>query len=124
MIAANVMQEKMTAIFGELYNKIKVKQNAISAAHTNIAQQSLAMRDVLACDGQEMKATARRLPNDERQTAFQITSIVSYNTGMTLGQVIHHKRIRKKQQYWNCLNRLTLKAPSSPGTLSIQLLHL
>lgn len=70
LIAANVMQEKMTAIFGELYNKIKVKQNAISAAHTNIAQQSLAMRDVLGCDGQEMKATARRLPNDERQTAF------------------------------------------------------
>ena len=96
LIAANVMQEKMTAIFGELYNKIKVKQNAISAAHTNIAQQSLAMRDVLACDGQEMKATARRLPNDERQTAFQITSIVSYNTGMTLGQVIHHKKNQEK----------------------------
>ena len=96
LIAANVMQEKMTAIFGELYNKIKVKQNAISAAHTNIAQQSLAMRDVLGCDGQEMKATARRLPNDERQTAFQITSIVSYNTGMTLGQVIHHKKNQEK----------------------------
>ena len=64
---------------------------------TIYATEVLSMRDVLACDGQAMRATDRLQPDGSRSGGKQITSIVSYETGMTLGQAIHNKKNQEKQ---------------------------
>ena len=75
---------------GRQYNLVRVCRKIY-------ATEILSKRDVLACDGQTMRATDRLQPDCSRSGGKQITSIVSYETGMTLGQAIHNKKNQEKE---------------------------
>ena len=84
LIEGKVMGDVIRDIMGRQYNLVRVCRKIY-------ATEVLSERDVLACDGQAMRATDRLQPDGSRSGGKQITSIVSYETGMTLGQAIHPK---------------------------------
>ena len=90
LIESDVLGDAIKEIMGRQYTCVRVCRKIY-------ATEVLSMRDVLACDGQAMRATARLQPDGRRSGGKQITSIVSYETGMTLGQVIHNKKNQEKQ---------------------------
>jgi hypothetical protein len=90
LIEGEVLGEVMKDVMARQYNFVRVSRKIYAA-------EVLSQRDVLACDGQAMRATARLRPDGSRSSGKQITSIVSYETGMTLGQVIHDKKNQEKK---------------------------
>ena len=90
IIENSVMGDVIKDIMSRHYNLVRVCRKIY-------ATEVLSMRDVLACDGQAMRATDRLQPDGSRSGGKQITSIVSYETGMTLGQAIHNKKNQEKQ---------------------------
>lgn len=85
-IEAPYLQKKMLTLFGKQYNFLRVEDESYFVS-------DLSKRDVIGCDGQSIRATARTRPSDGRLTgAMDITSLVSHNTGITLGQSIHQKK--------------------------------
>jgi len=90
LIEGKVMGDVIKDIMGRQYNLVRVCRKIY-------ATEVLSKRDVLACDGQSMRATDRLQPDGSRSDGKQITSIVSYETGMTLGQAIHNKKNQEKQ---------------------------
>ena len=90
LIESSVMGEVIKDIMGKQYNLVRVCRKIY-------ATEVLSRRDVLACDGQAMRATDRLQPDGSRSGGKQITSIVSYETGMTIGQAIHNKKNQEKQ---------------------------
>jgi len=90
LIESSVMGEVIKDIMGKQYNLVRVCRKIY-------ATEVLSRRDVLACDGQSMRATDRLQPDGSRSGGKQITSIVSYETGMTIGQAIHNKKNQEKQ---------------------------
>ena len=90
IIEHSVMGDVIKDIMSRHYNLVRMCRKIY-------ATEVLSMRDVLACDGQAMRATDRLQPDGSRSGGKQITSIVSYETGMTLGQAIHNKKNQEKQ---------------------------
>ena len=90
LIEGDVLGDAIKEIMGRQYTCVRVCRKIYDT-------EVLSLRDVLACDGQAMRATARLQPDGSRSGGKQITSIVSYETGMTLGQVIHNKKNQEKQ---------------------------
>ena len=90
LIEGDVLGDAIKEIMGRQYTCVRVCRKIYDT-------EVLSLRDVLACDGQAMRATARLQPDGSRSGGKQITSIVSYETGMTLGQVIHNKNNQEKQ---------------------------
>ena len=90
LIEGEVMGDVIKDIMGRQYNLVRVCRKIY-------ATEILSKRDVLACDGQAMRATDRLQPDGSSSGGKQITSIVSYETGMTLGQAIHNKKNQEKQ---------------------------
>ena len=93
------------------YNFVRVRRKIYAA-------EVLSQRDVLACDGQAMRATARLQPDGSRSSGKQITSIVSYETGMTLGQVIHDKKNQEKKAIIELAEDMDISNDILPGTPS------
>ncbi len=97
-IGVSVAQTLQSVDFIDAIKEIMGRQyTCVRVCRKIYATEVLSMRDVLACDGQAMRATARLQPDGRRSGGKQITSIVSYETGMTLGQVIHNKKNQEKQ---------------------------
>ncbi|MBQ5521634.1 MAG: transposase family protein, partial [Oscillospiraceae bacterium] len=90
IIEHSVMGDVIKDIMSRHYNLVRMCRKIY-------ATEVLSMRDVLACDGQAMRATDRLQPDGSRSGGKQITSIVSYETGMTIGQAIHNKKNQEKQ---------------------------
>ena len=85
-IEAPYLQKKMLKLFSKQYNFFRHEDESYFVS-------DLSKRDVIGCDGQAIRATARTRPSDGRLTgAMDITSLVSYNTGITLGHSIHQKK--------------------------------
>ncbi|MDY6335436.1 MAG: ISAs1 family transposase [Succinivibrionaceae bacterium] len=89
LIESNVLGDVLKLVISRQYNLVRVSRKIYAA-------DVLSQRDVLACDGQAMRATARLRPDGSRSSGKQITSIVSYETGITLGQVIHTKKNQER----------------------------
>ena len=90
MLESDVLGGELKSIMSRQYDLVRVSRKIY-------ATEVLSRRDVLACDGQAMRATDRLQPDGSRSGGKQITSIVSYETGMTLGQAIHNKKNQEKK---------------------------
>ena len=90
MLESDVLGDELKSIMSRQYDLVRVSRKIY-------ATEVLSRRDVLACDGQAMRATDRLQSDGSRSGGKQITSIVSYETGMTLGQAIHNKKNQEKK---------------------------
>ena len=75
LIEGEVMGDVIKDIMGRQYNLVRVCRKIY-------ATEILSKRDVLACDGQAMRATDRLQPDGSRSGGKQITSIVNTHPGL------------------------------------------
>lgn len=97
------LKNKMTKIFGNQYNFFRRTDGSYFATE-------LSLRDVIGCDGQAIRATARTRESDGRLTgSMDITSLVSYRTGITLGQSIHTKKNQEAKAIIDIVENVDIK---------------
>lgn len=90
LIDESVMEDEMNYVLTNQYDLVRKADGSYFTVE-------LSKRDVIGCDGQAMRATAKRKFGGGRETGFQITSLVSYNTGITLGQLIHNIKNQERE---------------------------
>ena len=102
LIAAEILEDEFIRLFGEEYNLVRRMNGSYDAV-------DLLKRDVIACDGQAIRSTTRLQENGKKSTPFEITSMVSYGTGITIGQMIHDKKNQEKKAILKLSDKVDVK---------------
>lgn len=102
LLDASVLEDEYVKLFGMEYNLIRMANGSYTAT-------DLLKRDVIASDGQALRSTARLQKDGSKSTPFEITSMVSYSTGITIGQVIHNKKNQEKKAILKLSDKTDIK---------------
>ena len=102
LIAAEILEDEFIRLFGEEYNLVRRMNGSYDAV-------DLLKRDVIACDGQAIRSTTRLQEDGKKSTPFEITSMVSYGTGITIGQMIHDKKNQEKKAILQLSDKVDVK---------------
>ena len=102
LVDATVLQDEYVKLFEKEYNLIRISNGSYTAT-------DLLKRDVIASDGQALRSTTRLQKDGRKSTPFEITSMVSYSTGITIGQVIHDKKNQEKKAILKLSDKIDIK---------------